>query len=152
MTDLDFPHELRPTADSNLDLAAVLADTVTPIDPPERVRAKLLELVHAIVLRDSEAQWEPSTVPGRFQRILFKDRENRRLTRIVRLDPGARLPAHRHAGVEEILMLTGDLRCVDGTVLLPGDYQRSAAGSYHAELWSEQGCTALLISLLREAA
>lgn len=49
---------------------------------------------------------------------------------LLRLQPGARLPAHEHFDAEECLVLSGEGR-VGGTVLRSGDYQFAPAGTRH---------------------
>ena len=63
--------------------------------------------------------------------------------------PGTDYPAHRHTGVEELHMLHGKLR-VDDKTLYPGDYMRSEAGSVDHRVWSETGCTCVLLTSTRD--
>jgi anti-sigma factor ChrR (cupin superfamily) len=63
----------------------------------------------------------------------------------VRLAPGASYPAHTHAGVEELHLLDGEL-WIDGRKLLPGDYNYGAAGTGDDRVWSETGCTCVLVT------
>ena len=69
---------------------------------------------------------------------------------LVRLGPGVDYPPHRHAGVEELHLLHGEL-VVDDKKLYPGDYYRAEAGSADARVWSETGCTCVLITSTRDA-
>ena len=55
----------------------------------------------------------------------------------------SRYPSHRHAGVEEILLLEGDLH-VHGVVMRAGDYCRAEPDSMHEVTFSESGCMLLL--------
>lgn len=57
---------------------------------------------------------------------------------LLRLQPGARLPAHDHFDAEECLVLSGEGR-VGGTVLRAGDYQFAPAGTRHEISSTEQG-------------
>ncbi len=75
---------------------------------------------------------------------------------LVRLAPGTDYPAHRHAGVEELYMLDGEL-IVDEARFYPGDYRSGQPGSTDHRVWSQTGCTCVLITstddaLLRDAA
>ena len=64
---------------------------------------------------------------------------------LVRLAPRAEYPPHRHAGVEELHLLHGELM-IDAKKLYPGDYIRSEAGSVDRRIWTETGCTCVLIT------
>ena len=80
-------------------------------------------------------------------RRLFVDRAAQRVTMMVRMQPGASYPAHRHAEAEECFVLSGDLWT--GSVRLhAGDYQRAEQGSRHPLQSTEGGCVLLLVSSL----
>jgi anti-sigma factor ChrR (cupin superfamily) len=60
-------------------------------------------------------------------------------TYLMRMEPGAVTIAHDHAGMEEFLVLEGDLVDSDGTVFGPGDFVSYEAGTHHNS-WTETGC------------
>lgn len=78
-------------------------------------------------------------------KILSTDTKRDRVTMLVRLAPGAEYPPHRHAGTEELHLLSGEL-WVDDRQLTPGDYYRADAGSSDLRVWSETGCTCVLMT------
>ncbi len=94
--------------------------------------------------RAARAKWRPAGVEGVEVRMLSTDTERDRVTALVRMAPGGKLPAHIHQGQEEIFIVEGDLR-TDDDALLAGDYQLSPPGTRHAEATSINGCTALII-------
>jgi anti-sigma factor ChrR (cupin superfamily) len=98
--------------------------------------------------RRPEPDWEEAA-PGISCKVLAADTENDRVSMLVRLAPGAAYPAHRHAGVEELYLLHGELM-VDGKKLSPGDYIRAEAGSADYRVWSETGCTCVLLTSTRD--
>lgn len=63
---------------------------------------------------------------------------------LVRLDPGARAPAHGHPGDEECVVLEGSIRYVGGSTLNAGDYEAVLAGARHSELVSDTGALVYL--------
>lgn len=83
--------------------------------------------------------------PGIAYKVLARDREQQRVSLLVRLAPGAAYPPHTHAGVEELYLLDGEL-WIDSTKLYPGDYNRAEAGSADQRVWSETGCTCVLLT------
>ena len=87
----------------------------------------------------SEQEWD-EMAPGVSCKLLATDTERDRVSMLVRLAPGTDYPPHRHAGVEELYMLHGEL-WLDDKRLYPGDYHRSEAGSVDHRVWSETGCT-----------
>ncbi len=64
---------------------------------------------------------------------------------LVRLAAGIEYPPHEHAGVEELHLLDGEL-WIDDRKLYPGDYNRAEPGTSDARVWSETGCTCVLIT------
>ena len=55
----------------------------------------------------------------------------------------------RHAGVEELHLLHGEL-WIDDKKLYPGDYNRAEPGTADTRVWSETGCTCVLITSTRD--
>ena len=102
-----------------------------------------------LLVRGTESTWEESGFPGVRVRRLFVDETNDQVTMLVRMDPGAGYPAHRHFGPEECYVLHGDLRVAD-VVLRAGDYQRLAPGSIHADHHTQDGCTLFIVSSLHD--
>ncbi|HEY9601849.1 MAG TPA: cupin domain-containing protein [Allocoleopsis sp.] len=75
--------------------------------------------------------WQPHPVPGVTIATLHVDPVKREITGLLRAEPGVRYPLHRHAAIEEMFMLEGDL-AIAGEVYGAGDYIRSDPGSSHA--------------------
>lgn len=106
------------------------------LDAPSPVPAPL-PLAHRVV-RAQDLPWQPHPVPGVSIAIVHRDEVRRELVGFLRAEPGGRYPLHRHAGIEEIFMVEGDL-VIGNEVYGPGDYIRSAPGSCHAP-YSNGGC------------
>ena len=96
----------------------------------------------------SPPEWE-DVAPGIACKLLATDAENDRVSMLVRLAPGAAYPAHEHAGVEELYLLDGEL-WIDEKKLYPGDYNRAEPGSGDQRVWSETGCTCVLLTSTRD--
>jgi anti-sigma factor ChrR (cupin superfamily) len=91
-----------------------------------------------------EPAWE-NVGSGISCKALSTDRERDRVAMLVRLAPGASYPPHTHAGVEDLHLLTGEL-WIDEKKLYPGDYNRGESGASDHRVWSETGCTCVLIT------
>jgi hypothetical protein len=90
----------------------------------------------------SEPEWE-EVAPGISCKLLAT--EDDRVSMLVRLEPGVEYPPHRHGGVEELYLLDGEL-WIDDRKLHPGDYNRAEPGTADKRVWSETGCTCVLIT------
>jgi len=95
-----------------------------------------------------EPEWN-EVAPGLFCKLLATDTERNRVSMLVRLAPGVEYPPHRHAGVEELHLLQGEL-IINDRKLYPGDYNRAEAGSSDTRVWSETGCTCVLMACTRD--
>jgi anti-sigma factor ChrR (cupin superfamily) len=96
----------------------------------------------------SEPEWE-QVAPGIECKLLATDTERHRVSMLVRLAPGASYPPHTHAGVEELHLLDGEL-WIDERKLFPGDYNYGAPGTGDERVWSETGCTCVLITSTKD--
>jgi len=99
------------------------------------------------------AQWvEPEwkqVAPGIECKFLARDDKHNRVSMVVRLARGAEYPPHVHAGIEELHLLEGEL-WIDERKLFPGDYSRAEAGTADRRVWTETGCTCILITSSRD--
>jgi len=96
----------------------------------------------------TEPDWEV-VAPGISCKLLANDPERHRVSMLVRLEPNAEYPPHRHAAVEELHLLHGEL-WIDERKLFPGDYNRAEAPSGDKRVWSETGCTCVLVTSTRD--
>jgi anti-sigma factor ChrR (cupin superfamily) len=127
---------LRPPASLQERLARRIAAETgqAPVAPPARQWA--------------EPDWE-EVAPGIECKLLATDAERHRISMLVRLAPGASYPAHTHAGVEELHLLDGEL-WIDERRLSPGDYNHGAPGAGDERVWSETGCTCVLVTSTKD--
>jgi anti-sigma factor ChrR (cupin superfamily) len=95
-----------------------------------------------------EPQWE-EVAPGISCQLLATDTVNDRVSMLVRLGPGVDYPPHIHAGTEELHLLQGEL-WINDRKLYPGDYNRAELGTADQRVWSETGCTCVLITSTRD--
>jgi len=96
----------------------------------------------------SEPPWE-DVAPGISVKMFATDAERHRVSMQVRLVPGGEYPAHTHAGVEELHLLDGEL-WIDERKLHPGDYNRAEPGTGDSRVWSETGCSCVLVTSTRD--
>ena len=96
----------------------------------------------------SEPEWE-QVAPGIECKLLATDAARDRVSMLVRLAPGASYPPHTHASVEELHLLDGEL-WIEERKLLPGDYNYGAPGAGDERVWSETGCTCVLITSTKD--
>lgn len=127
---------LRPSTSLQTRLALRIAEETgeTPVPPPAP--------------QWSEPEWE-QVAPGIECKLLAADTEKHLISMLVRLAPGARYPAHTHASVEELHLLDGEL-WINDRKLFPGDYSYGAPGAADDRVWSETGCTCVLVTSTKD--
>ena len=82
---------------------------------------------------------------GIWCKLLSTDKQGDRVSLLVHLKPNVDYPPHRHAGREELYLLDGEL-IVNDSKIYPGDFYSSDSGTSDYRVWSETGCTCLLIT------
>jgi anti-sigma factor ChrR (cupin superfamily) len=139
--------QLRSTVDS---FVAWPTDVLRPAASlQERLARRIAaatgeDFVAPVAPRWQEPDWE-EVAPGIFTKILATDTERDRVTMLVRLLPGVSYPPHTHAGVEELHLLDGEL-WIEDRLLYPGDYNLGQPGGSDQRVYSETGCTCVLIT------
>jgi len=138
--------ELRPLLESFADWPR---DVLRPMPSlwgrvAERVSADSGQTVREAAERWVEPDWK-EVAPGITVKMLATDTERDLVTMLVHLDPGVDYPPHSHAGMEELFLLDGEL-WIDDRKLYPGDYSRAEPGTSDSRVWSETGCTCVLIT------
>jgi len=98
--------------------------------------------------RPSNPEWE-EVAPGISCKKLATDTEKNCVSMLVRLAPGTDYPRHRHAGVEELHLLHGELM-IGEKKLYPGDYNRAEADTVDHRVWTETGCTCVLLTSTKD--
>lgn len=141
--------------------AALLLSGVMPTEVPEGTRAAILRRAAAVstdqalpgfsFVAASEGWKQSTSLPGIWTKELAIDDDSGSVTLLARLAPKTAFPAHDHSGPEQTFVLSGDLQS-GGRTLGPGDFFFAARGSHHPDLYSEGGCTALLIVDVRDYA
>jgi anti-sigma factor ChrR (cupin superfamily) len=94
----------------------------------------------AEILQDTSNGWRPLREGVSF-RSLFQDADSGYQVGLIRYEPGASVPRHRHAGEEHIYILSGSQQDERG-VYSAGSYLYNPEGSEHSIL-SREGCLVL---------
>jgi quercetin dioxygenase-like cupin family protein len=132
-------------------LSNMLPGAELPVDTDMRGRIIAIAGQKPIsyVIRASEGEWVNSGMPGFDFKLLFQDPDTKKSTVLARIAAGARMPHHRHEGLEECLIIEGSL-WTDGVLLLPGDFIVTGDQTEHEDTWSPNGALALLKTYLMD--
>jgi anti-sigma factor ChrR (cupin superfamily) len=143
-----LPPDARAEVAHLYDASLEIASSAIGETPSPRVRDALLARIaapsnHTITAADGA--WVETRVPGVRMKILAIDRARDRVTMLLKGEPGARYPAHRHSGPEECFVISGSL-VVEGRVLHAGDFHHAEGESDHGEAWTDEGMEVLLVA------
>jgi quercetin dioxygenase-like cupin family protein len=141
---LDVRAEVAHLYEASVEIAAsALGEAPSP-----GVRAALLARIAAPSNRTiaaADGAWLETSVPGVRRKVLAIDRARDRVTMLLRAEPGARYPAHRHSGPEECYVISGSLN-LEGRMLRAGDFHHAEGESHHAEAWTDEGMEVLIVA------
>lgn len=118
------------------------------------IRRRLMERVadaddsHLTIAGD-EGEWQP-LLEGAWIKVLREQAGV--LSYLLRLEPGARLPPHRHPRDEECVVIAGSLLVGTRTEIGPGSYHLAHSGALHATISTETGATVFLRGAVPDAA
>lgn len=106
----------------------------------QQIEARIAALVAArprLTITKDSAVWL-SIGPKVLKRQLYVDANAGWESYFLKLEPGAEIPPHSHASVEECLVLSGEI-AVDGDIAREGDLHIAFTGHDHGMLTSRDG-------------
>lgn len=113
----------------------------------ERLQGKLEPTEGGSTYVDPESlEWEPSQFEKIWMKVLYRNDAEGEMTVLLKWEPGAVLPFHRHPELEQSFVLEGSFYDHDG-ICRAGQYVWRKPGSLH-ETHSDEGC--LLLAVYRK--
>ena len=141
---LDVRAELAHLYDASVDIAS----SAICATPSPGVRDALLARISAPsnhTIAAADGAWVDTPIPGIRMKILAIDRARDRVTMLLKGEPGARYPAHRHSAPEECYVISGSV-FIEGQILRAGDFHHAEGESDHGESWTDDGVEVLLVA------
>ena len=81
-------------------------------------------------VKPAQMDWKPTRFEKISIKVLYEDAEKGEMTCLLKLEPGAYVPFHKHPEVEQSFVLEGSVEDHDG-VATAGDYIWRKPGSQH---------------------
>lgn len=134
------------------DVTTALALSVPSVEPPAHVRERVLAATRQptrYTVWAADAAWTDTGVPGIRARVLAVDKVRSLVTLVLRAEPGAVYPSHKHHGPEECFVISGSV-VIDGRVLRAGDFHHADADSDHGEIVTTEGAEVLLVGAIED--
>ena len=144
--------KLGPAGDLDAETRKALDDGLGCASPDDeallaRVKARVLRAIGAgqepghRTVRASEGRWQ-AVGPGVERKMLWaRDSVE---SCMLRLAPGAVVPAHLHPTDEECVVIQGSVRIGSALVLREGDFHVAAHGSMHDAVTTDEGAVVYL--------
>ncbi len=108
-----------------------------------RVRARLLNHLYAETA--DTRNWRSLPIHGASMNEIAYSRQRETVAFLLKLQADTRFPSHSHRGSEETVILQGTLQ-VNDQFLQEGDYLRVDENTDHRDIYSKEGCLALVIT------
>ena len=125
--------------------AALIAESLEPVEPPPPLRERLLGTVSgARLIRAGEGTWR-AIGPGLRMKRLTSDRKRNTVTLLLEFEAGAKYPGHSHRGAEDSWVVRGSCR-FGAVVAREGDLFHVEPGQHHGDVISESGCLLLIVA------
>jgi anti-sigma factor ChrR (cupin superfamily) len=110
----------------------------------QRLKGKLEPTIGGSIYIDpGKMDWQKSKFEKIWMKVLYRDDAAGEMTVLLRWEPGAVLPFHRHPELEQSFVLEGSFYDHDGTCRA-GQYVYRHPGSMH-ETRSDEGCVLLAV-------
>jgi anti-sigma factor ChrR (cupin superfamily) len=134
------------------DAATAVADSVDLVEPAAHVRDRVLAAARTpsrYTVYAGDADWFETGLPGIRAKVLAVDHVRSLATLLIRAEPGAVYPSHRHHAPEECYVIRGSI-VIDDRVLHAGDFHHADADSDHGEITTVGGAEVLIVGAIED--
>jgi anti-sigma factor ChrR (cupin superfamily) len=97
----------------------------------------------SVYVKPQEIAWEATQFQGISIKVLYEDKSKGEMTCLLKWEPGATLPMHKHAEIEQTFVIEGSFYDHDG-ICRAGEFVWRRVGSFH-ETHSDEGAVILAI-------
>jgi anti-sigma factor ChrR (cupin superfamily) len=132
--------------------AAAVAEGVDLAEPPPHVRGRVLAAARVptrYTIWGGDDGWSDTPLPGIRVKVLAVDKPRSMATLLIRAEPGAVYPSHKHHGPEECYILRGSV-VIDDRVLRAGDFHHADEDSDHGEITTTEGADVLIVGAIED--
>lgn len=97
----------------------------------------------SVYVKPQDIAWEPTQFDGVLIKVLYEDKPKGEMTCLLKWEPGATLPMHKHSEIEQTFVLEGSFYDHDG-ICRAGEFVWRRVGSFH-ETHSDEGAIILAV-------
>jgi anti-sigma factor ChrR (cupin superfamily) len=108
-----------------------------------RPRAAQPTIGGSTYVKPQEIAWAPTQFDGISIKVLYEDKPKGEMTCLLKWEPGATLPMHKHPEIEQSYVIEGSFYDHDG-ICRAGEFVWRRVGSFH-ETHSDEGAVILAV-------
>ena len=97
----------------------------------------------SVYVKPQDIAWEPTQFEGISVKVLYEDKAKGEMTCLLKWEPGATLPMHKHPEIEQTYVVEGSFYDHDG-ICRAGEFVWRRVGSFH-ETHSDEGAIILAV-------
>ena len=97
----------------------------------------------SVYVKPQDIEWQPTQFDGISIKVLYEDKAKGEMTCLLKWEPGATLPMHKHPEIEQTYVIEGSFYDHDG-ICRAGEYVWRRVGSFH-ETHSDEGAIILAV-------
>jgi anti-sigma factor ChrR (cupin superfamily) len=97
----------------------------------------------SVYVKPQDIAWEATQFPGIAIKVLYEDKAKGEMTCLLKWEPGATLPMHKHPEIEQTYVIEGSFSDHDG-ICRAGEFVWRRVGSFH-ETHSAEGAVILAV-------
>ena len=134
------------------DTASAVAEGAPLLEPPAHLRDRVLAAARTptrYTITGADGDWTETGIPGIRAKVLAVDRPRGLATLLIRAEPGAVYPSHRHHGPEECYVVRGSVT-IGGRLLQAGDFHHADEDSDHGEISTAEGAEVLVVGAIED--
>src|SRR5246127_1977474 len=84
----------------------------------------------SVYVKPQDITWEPTQFEGISIKVLYEDKPKGEMTCLLKWEPGATLPMHKHPEIEQTYVIEGSFNDHDG-ICRAGEFVWRRIGSFH---------------------
>ncbi len=113
------------------------------VGPANRTREFQPTIGGSVYVKPQNIAWEATQYDGITIKVLYEDKAKGEMTCLLKWEPGATLPMHKHPEIEQTYVIEGSFYDHDG-ICRAGEFVWRRVGSFH-QTHSDEGAVILAI-------
>jgi anti-sigma factor ChrR (cupin superfamily) len=132
-----------PPLDNGPNKETSMSSTTAAVTSADRSSGAQPTIGGSVYVKPQDMAWERTQFDGISIKVLYEDKAKGEMTCLLKWEPGATLPMHKHPEIEQTYVVEGSFYDHDG-ICRAGEFAWRRVGSFH-ETRSDEGAVILAI-------